>query len=247
MSGHSSGYTSYIFHLYFAPDGFAPDLVLKSLDHVLFHVHHYRILSASDNAFAMLCEAPLELNFSEYDTRPLTVVVPESSTILNIILHAIYGMDSLRYCPSFEIISSVLDAFPRYGLSAKLYAAVGQPLYPLVVSCAPYCPIDTYALAAAHDLADAAVTASAHLLSFHLPMLSDEHAVRMGPIYLKKLFFLHLGRMAALKRVMIQPPSMHSETPDCSTADQERLTRAWALTAVDVLRDARPSELYLFR
>lgn len=242
ISGRGIEHVSYAFHPRLASDSFAPDLILKSLDHVLFHVHHHRILSASNNSFAMLCQAPPEFSLSMYGTRPPTVMVPETSDILNIILHTIYGMSALGYCPSFETISSTLDAFPRYGLSADLYAAAGQPLYDLVVSCAPYRPIDTYALAAAHDLADAAASASAHLLSFSLPTLSDELALRMGPVYLKKLFFLHLGRMDALKRVLFQPPSRHSETPECTTADQKRLTRAWALTAVHILWDAGPSK-----
>ena len=246
-AGSGAEYVSYAFHPCATSDGFTPDLILKSLDHVLFHVHYHRILSASDNSFAMLCQAPLECSLSMYGTRPPTVVVPECSDVLNITLHAVYGMSALGYCPSFETVSSALDSFPRYGLSAKLYATAGQPLYDLVVSCAPHLPIDTYALAAAHDLADAAATASAHLLSFSLPTLSDELAVRMGPVYLKKLFFLHLGRMDALKRVLIQPPSTHSETPECSTADQKRLTRAWALTAVHVLWDAGPSEFRILR
>lgn len=230
---------SYTFHPCASFDEISPDLVLVSADQVLFYTHYHRILAASENGFGLLLSSALTLFL---DISPPTVMVPESSEVLNIILHTVYNISALAYCPSFETICVALDALPRYGIEPKRYASVGEPLYDLVVACAPHQPIDTYALAGAHDLADVAVAASAHLLSFLLSTLSDELAERMGAVYLKKLFFLHLGRMDALKRVLITPPHTHPETAECSLAQQRCVMRAWALAAAHVMWDARPSE-----
>ncbi|KAI0727553.1 hypothetical protein C8Q72DRAFT_795876 [Fomitopsis betulina] len=216
-----------------------PDLVLVSNDHVFFFVHYHRVVAASDNDFSMLLVTKqIELDLTMKCSQPPVVMVPETSGVLNIILLAIYDRSE---------ISIALDAFARYGLSPKQYASAGQPLYDLMAFCAPLRPIDTYALAAAYDLSDVAATASAHLLSFRLSTLSDALAARMGAVYLKKLFFLHLGRMDALKRVLIEPPSTHPETPGCLAAQQTKLTRAWALATTHVVCDAGPTTLSLLQ
>ncbi|OBZ76566.1 hypothetical protein A0H81_03701 [Grifola frondosa] len=101
-------------------------------------------------------------------------------------------------------------------------------------------PIDVYALAAAHDLYDLAVPVSSHLLAFALPSLTDEHAARMGPLYLRRLFFLHLGRTDALKRILLPPPPPHAPTSTCDFTEQKKLTRAWALASAYLAWDARP-------
>lgn len=228
---------SYTFHPCFTIDGLSPDLVLASTDQVLFYVHHHRILCASENGFGMLLVAPLPFT---PDAALPTVSVPEPADVLNIILHIVYNISAMAFGPTFETISAALDALPRYGIDPKAHASVGQPLYDLILACAPLQPIETYALAGAHDLGAAAASASAHLLSFPLPTLSDALAARMGAVYLKKLFFLHFGRMDALKRVLIKPPATHPETAECSLSQQKCLMRAWA--AAHVMWDAGPSE-----
>ena len=230
---------SYTFHPCFTVDDLSPDLILASADHILFYVHYHRILCASENGFGMLLLSPL--SFAP-NTPPPTMPVPEPADVLNIILHTIYNLSALPFSPSFESISAALDALPRYGVDSKQHAIAGQPLYDLLLSHAPLRPIETYALAGAHDLADAAAAASAHLLSFPLSTLSDAHAARTGAVYLKRLFFLHFGRMDALKRVLIKPPATHPETAECTLAQQKCVMRAWALAAAHVMWDARPSE-----
>ena len=65
-------------------------------------------------------------------------------------------------------------------------------------------------------------------------------AAKIGPIYLKKLFFLHLGRTDALKRLLLPPPHPHAPTPTCDFMEQKKLTRAWALASAYLTWDARP-------
>jgi len=234
---HTTMSVSYAFHPYTSFDNFAPALILVSQDEVFFYVHHHQILAASDNGFAML----LPFEFALDSHPPIVVMIPEPADVLNIILHTVYGLSAMEYKPSFETISTTLDALPRYGLGLKRYVGAGTPLYDLVAACASLRPIDTYALAAAHDLLDVAIIASAHLLSFRLSTLTDDLATRIGSVYLKQLFFLHFGRIEALKHLLLNPPSAHSETPECSAAQQRGLTRAWALAAAHIMWEAGPN------
>jgi hypothetical protein len=108
------------------------------------------------------------------------------------------------------------------------------------MSYAPLYPLDLYALAATYDLYDLAVPTSSHLLSLSLASLTDEMAQRIGPVYVKRLFFLHFGRAEALKRLLLPPPHPHAPTPFCDFTDQKKLTRAWALASAYLAWDARP-------
>jgi len=168
------------------------------------------------------------------------ISVPEHSTVLNIVLHSIYDMSCVHYSPSFATIITAVNRLPLYGISPKMRIAPSTQLFSLLLSHAPLYPLELYALAASHDLYDLAVSTSSHLLSFSLASLTDEMALHIGPIYLKRLFFLHFGRSDALKRVLLPPPHPHPPTPFCDVAEQKKLTRAWALASAYLAWDARP-------
>jgi len=168
------------------------------------------------------------------------VNVPEHSEALNVVLHTIYGVSCSQYAPTFESLSAAVAALDKYGYSLGQLVAPSTPLYTLLLSHAPLYPIEVYTLASRHDIFDLAVPTSAHLLSFALSSLSEDTATRMGPKYLKRLFFLHLGRTDALKRVLLSPPHPHPPTSNCSFDSQKRLTRAWALASAYLVWDARP-------
>ena len=68
---------------------------------------------------------------------------------------------------------------------------------------------------------------------------TDEMVTQMGPTYLKRLFFLHLGRNEALKRLLFTPLTLHGPTLQCDFAEQEKLVRAWVLAAAYLAWDAR--------
>jgi hypothetical protein len=197
----------------------APDVILLSSDNVFFYVHSSVLLGASENAFNSL----LSSHPSPTEEQEHLIAVTEASAVLNIIVHAMYDM-----------------SLSGYGVNPKSRISPSTPLYTLLLSHAPLFPLDLYALAAAHDLYDLAVATSSHLLSFPLASLSDEMAIRMGPIYLKRLFFLHFGRTDALKRVLLPPPHPHPPTPWCDFTEQKKLTRAWALASAYLAWDARP-------
>jgi hypothetical protein len=169
-----------------------------------------------------------------------TIMLSEDSHVLNIVLHLLYTIPCSHFCPSVDVISKTVSALKRYGVSIKSLATPDTCLYSLILSRAPLNPIQLYAIAAENELHELAVAISPHLMSFNLATLTDEIAIQMGATYLKRLFFLHLGRNQALKRLLFQPPALHGPTPECDFAQQKKLTRAWALAASYLAWDVRP-------
>lgn len=169
---------------------------------------------------------------------------PDNSTVLNIILHTVYDMSCAHYSPSFPALVTAVNRLPAYGIPPKVRIAPSTPLFSVLLSHAPLFPIELYALAASHDLYDLAVATSSHLLAFPLATITDEMAEKIGPVYLKRLFFLHFGRSDALKRVLLPPPNPHAPTPMCDFTEQKRLTRAWALASAYLAWDARPGTFF---
>ena len=177
-------------------------------------------------------------------TQDAEAIVPvsESSEVLNVVLHTIYNMCCSHYSPSIPTLSASIGSLKVYGIDLPLYISPSTPLFTLLLSHAPASPLEVYTLAAEHDLHEVAVSASPHLLSFSLPTLTDDIVQRIGPVYLKRLFFLHLGRSDALKRLLLPPPHPHAPTPDSDFTEQKKLTRAWALASAYLAWDARPGE-----
>lgn len=175
----------------------------------------------------------------EDDVGPV-VPLPESSAVLNIMLHAIYGMSCVLYSPAISTVVSAISALAKYGVSLEKYVASSAHLFQYLLSMSPASPVEVYACAAEHNLHELATQVSPHLLNFSLSNISDADAIKMGPIYLKKMFFLHLGRVDALKRLLLPPPAGHAPTRDCGYYEQQRLTRAWALASAYLAWDARP-------
>ncbi|KIK62700.1 hypothetical protein GYMLUDRAFT_489037 [Collybiopsis luxurians FD-317 M1] len=213
----------------------APDLVFSTSDSVQFYVHSHIVLAASDNRFHSL------IPIRSMDQPCSSVIhVPEYSQIFNIILHLIYNIPSRQYSPSMETLSCSIDRLSFYGIQAKKHIVAKTPLYSLLLSYAPLFPIDVYTLAAKHDLLDLAIAVSSHLLSFNVFSLTTEMAEKMGAIYLRKLFFLLIGRNEALKRLLSQPLLPHAPTDNCKFHDQRSLSRAWSLASAYIAWDARP-------
>jgi hypothetical protein len=218
-------------------DSHPEDLVLLSNDSIFFYVHTNRILKASENGFNNMIPPP---NHPDQDQLGPILPVSESSIVLNIILHTIYNLSCAHYAPSFHALESAVIAMKNYGMPIHERIANSTHLYNLLMSHASLCPLELYALAASNDLYDLAASTSSHLLSLSLASLSDDMAERIGPVYLKRLFFLHFGRADALKRLLISPPHTHTPTQWCDFTEQKKLTRAWALASAYLTWDARP-------
>ena len=218
------------------------DLTLRSIDSVVFTVHTTVLLQFSKNSFDSLIPLYPISPISDGGTHQ-ELTLPEDSHVLNIVLHLLYMIPCPQFCPSVDVISRSVGALIRYGFSIQDFAAPDTCLHNLILSRAPLHPIEFYAIAAEHNLYDLAVAISPHLMSFNLATLTDEVAAQMGPIYLRRLFFMHLGRNEALKRLLFTPPALHGPTPQCNFPEQKKLTRAWALAVAYLAWDARPGLL----
>ncbi|KAI0652192.1 hypothetical protein C8Q79DRAFT_82505 [Trametes meyenii] len=237
--GHPSSISiSTAFHPNLSVDGTAPDLMLISLDKVHFYVHLTKIMAASNNLLAGLLSPDVKPDSTH---ALLAIDTQNHSEVLNVILHTMYGMTCLHYFPSLEVVDTALSALALYDTPLQQYAKPNQPLYLLLLSFAPYHPLEAYAVAAHHGLEDTAVAISSHLLAYDLACLPDGAAQKMGALYLKRLFVLHQSRTAALRTILFKPPSTHPTAPGCTVESQQQLTRAWAFAVAQIVWDVLPN------
>jgi len=171
------------------------------------------------------------------------LTVPEHSSVFNIVLHAIYDTPCTQHHPSFDTLVEVISALITYGITPKNAITPSTPLHDILLTHAASRPLELFALASQHDLEDLAIATSPYLLSFSLSTISDEMAKQMGPIYLKRLFFMHLGRAEVLRSILLPPPYPHNPTAACGYGQQKNLTRAWTLAAAYLAWDARAGAL----
>ena len=226
------------FHSTSQHDPYPPDITIRSFDRVFFHVHRHRLINASNNGFNSLLVGP-----GLTQAKPVPIIpVSETADVVNVLLHTIYCISCGQYNPSVAVLIATITALKKYGVSLRDHINPNTPLFPILTAQAAFHGIELYMVAAENDLQDIAVAVSAHLLSFHLPTVTDEMAARMGPIYLKRLFFLHINRTQVLQKLMLTPPAAHPPTFECGMDEQQRLMRAWALACASLAWDARPGE-----
>lgn len=233
-------------------DGNAPDLDLIAWDGVHFAAHLAVLDAKSCNRLGGLLDQP---------TAP-AIAVPLTSAILNIILHAIYGLSPAQFSPTLDELgttpssaihhtaeshlATAVEALEQYGLSKTMLVSPATPLFQLFLRHAPAEPLACYALAAHAGLDKLAVVISPYTLSLTLSDISDASAAHIGPYYLKRLFFLHVGRVDALKRLLFPPPSLHPPTDKCSLRAQRQLSSAWTMTVANMTWTLSAGALLLF-
>ncbi|KIY70115.1 hypothetical protein CYLTODRAFT_202455 [Cylindrobasidium torrendii FP15055 ss-10] len=218
FSGKISVSTTFHPNAQLGQPGQLPDIILQSVDGVLFHVHYDVLNQISDNGFGNFLQEPSPIAFNQ------------SSQGLNIILHAIYDIPAAKFHHPINLLIDTVDSLTSYGVHPSRLVHRNSSLFQLLYLHAPQHPMELYMLAGAHRLEELAIMVSAHLLSFPLDRLSDEMVDRMGALFLKRLVFLHLDRIKALKAILSQPPPPHG----CGDDPQ----RAWALAAASVANDA---------
>ncbi|KAF8709554.1 hypothetical protein RHS03_03011, partial [Rhizoctonia solani] len=232
------------------------DIVLFSTDNVFFYSHRSTLLRESANQFGGLLmendgmdeEVDVSKPMAGLDLTaptPTLVVVPYPADVVNVILHLIYGFPVQRYQPPASVLRQVLPALVALGYNLHAFVTPHSELFLLLVQAAASNPLPMYTLAAQHSLEQLAVAISPFTLSGPLSDITDEMAQQTGPIYLKRLFFLHLGRTDALKRLLLPPPVPHPLTPgfECDVDAQKALARAWALACAYVVVEGRPDSL----
>lgn len=219
-------------------------MVLISSDGVLFYAHRFLLLEASDNAFngSLGADAP-GLRKELFTGALRNVGVSTSSTVFNVVLHTIYGMSCKQFQPSLEVLLQAVKALKTYGIRLERVLSSNTPLYAHIVAEMPHDPIDVFLVAAENNVDALAIAASAHLHSVVLPEITDEMAYRMGPRYLKRLVTLHLRRVNYLKKLLMDMPKPHEDTPGCGRVEQRKLGRSWALAAASLVWDIRPGQI----
>ncbi|KAG9017428.1 hypothetical protein FRB93_007543 [Tulasnella sp. JGI-2019a] len=167
---------------------------------------------------------------------PILVPVPETAAVINIVLHLLYDLSFEPYSPQLDVLAAVFPFIEKYGFDQKALVGNGSQLSSAILAFASKYPLEVYALAAQNRLHDLAVSASQYTLSVSLSCLTDQQAMDMGPMYMKWLFFLHLGRAEALKRILVTPFEPHAPGyGTCDGEDQRALARAWGLVTAYVL------------
>lgn len=198
---------------------FPTDLMLLSSDQVYFFVHSAMLLKHSGSGLAGLLG----------DDK---VYLPETSEVLNLVLHAFYSLDPSKFRPTVALVAAALRSLQNYGVSLDSLLTPSHPMSITIVHLGIWSPLETFAMVAAFKLEHLAIEVSKKLVSVPLHNLTDDLAEKMGPSYLRRLVFLHLGRIDRLKQLLIQPPSFHPVTKDCYESDQKRLQIQWKALAV---------------
>lgn len=210
-----------------ALDGpFPTDVVLLSADQVYFFVHSAVLLKHSANGFAGLLG----------DDR---AYLPENSEVLNLVLHALYNLDPSRFRPTVSLMAATLRSLQHYDVSLDSLFTPSHPMSITLLHLGIQFPLETFALVASFQLEHLAVEISKKLVSVPLHNLTEELAEKMGTSYLRRLVFLHLGRVDRLKQLLMQPHSPHPVTKDCYESDQKRLRNQWKALAVALGWEAR--------
>ena len=223
-------------HMTFHPDAGLdpepPNLILISADNIQFHVHRARLLHASSNLFNLL------LLYQDS-----TITLTEKSEVVAIFLHCIYGVPFASR-PSPKDILASFDTLKQYGIPPDRYAYPRAPLFEATVPALESLDfaIEIYARAAEHRLPDLASFASSVLLSYPLSSITNDLAVRMGPIYLRKLFVLHNQRVQTLRQILSTPPICHPTTPECGSDGQRRLLMDWDMITAEMIMSATPGQ-----
>ncbi|QRW18454.1 WD-40 repeat-containing protein [Rhizoctonia solani] len=220
-----------------SPDIQDSDLVLVAKDNVYFYAHKSILLLDSSNRFGSLI--PLGTNETQSQG------IDHTSEVLNVVLHAIYKFSVEGYRPSPATLRKSTHALSSLGYNLSYVYAPHSELFMLFLQAGVAEPLEMYALAAQYALEDLAVAVSTFTLSVSPSEITDELSVQMGPIYLRRLFFLHLGRADALKRLLYPPPIPHTSSPEpnCGPETHNAVSRIWALACATVVVENNPNNL----
>jgi len=230
-----------------------PDLIVYTSDPAFFYCHQTVLRSRSSNSFDHLVPAsagpsgpdsgssisvtqPIIGHGADLRTGPVgealslrTITVPESSAVLNVILHIAYNIPVARFAPDLLTIAAALDGLAKYGLPTP---EESNDVWSLLVKHAASDPFRAYALAASHNMEPICVKISPYTLAVPFESLSEADAIAMGPSYLRRLVLLNFRRKEELRLLLEKVPEAHEA---CGEARREEVGRAWALAVTNTL------------
>lgn len=203
-----------------------------SSDGIRFYVQRSVLSQNSANSFGGLFGSP----HSVAGEVP-TFEVQEVHATMNVILLALYD---LPITAGLAVLDTALSALTKvYEVPSKtlLYSPTTSLAAAILIHVEDH-PLAVYVLAAKHDAYLLAAAASEHLYSLAFSSLSEEDAVQMGPLYLKRLYMLLHGRREALKTLVARPPDQHAPTPGaptCNSSLRARIAQDWTLAAAEIV------------
>ncbi|KAG8877744.1 hypothetical protein FRB98_006561 [Tulasnella sp. 332] len=185
----------------------------------------------------------------------LSIAVEEQSAVFNIVMHITYELACNKYGPDLNTLSQGLRCLWKYGIPVP---GMDADVWTILLHHSQTQPLWAYATAAQHGMDSVCVPASRNTLAVSLSTLGEAEAQLMGAIYLRRLFFLHVGRRIArsyalpwissssssltsrlskptVQRVIITPPQTHPPTQTCSPDKQTAISNAWAIAVADVV------------
>ncbi|CAE6464505.1 unnamed protein product [Rhizoctonia solani] len=230
------------------------DVLLLTPDQVFFYTHRSVLLRGSSNFFGGLFvddvadntrEVDVSQPMSDLSLEPKLVPVNIPSDVLNVVLLALYEFPIQKFAPSNEALREVILTLTSLGYDPSDIACPRSELFSLLLKSAAADPLRMYAAAAQCSFESLAVSTSALTLRTPLHEITDELARQMGPVYLRRLFFLHLGRADALRRIVLPLPNLHPPgTNDrCNAETQKGVQRAWTLASAYIIAQSYPGDV----
>ncbi|CAE6523930.1 unnamed protein product [Rhizoctonia solani] len=235
------------------------DVLFLTPDQVFFYAHRSVLLRYSSNFFGGLLvddtvydaheeidvSQPMSDSDSTLSLEPRLVPINVTSDVLNVVLLALYQLPIHGFAPSNETLREVIPTLTSLGYDPSVIVYPRSELYALLLKSAAADPLPMYAAAAQCSFESLAVAVSALTLRTPLHEITDELSRQMGPIYLRRLFFLHLGRADALRRIVLPQPNLHppESSPRCNAEAQKGIQRAWALASAYIIAQNHPGEI----
>jgi hypothetical protein len=218
------------FYLGAMDDPYPADVLLLSSDNVYFCVHSMTLLLHSLNTFGGYLKEILQ-----------PILLSAHSAVINLALYALYDLNPSAFNPTTGLMAQALSFLIDHGILPKDCITSANPFCESIHKLGVQCPLETFTIMAYFDLEHLAIDVSRNLLDLPLHQITEEVALTIGPTYLRRLFFLHLGRIDRLKRLMFQVPEAHGQNKDCYDSEQRLLQLEWRSLAVALAPEATPA------
>jgi hypothetical protein len=138
------------------------------------------ILAVDDEEFPVLADPQ--------DDAPPVIPVPETASLLNIVLLIVYRLPMERYHPDLQLMCRAMPVLVSFGYQLVDHITPNSETFHLLMAHSTTYPLVVYALAASYKLEHLAVACSKNTLGVELSQITDDLATVMGPIYLRRLF-----------------------------------------------------------
>lgn len=208
-----------------------------SCDEVFFYTHSTRFAASNNKFNGLLCSSDSKKHAGGPDILPL----PESSVVVNVLLHTVYDIPCDQYSPSLAVLHATLRTLLKYDLPLHSYISRRSVVFDLLAHV-PTSPLEVYTIAAEYDIYELAADASARLISLDISSISDEMAARMGAAYFMRLCLLSQRHKDILRNLLLVPLAMHTHWDggggmECAGA---AVARAWSREVADLAWEATP-------